>query len=160
IADLSSKLADFQQQESQLAVTFRPDYPTRQRIAGQIAQIRESIETERARVVTMIRSEYSASVQREELLAAELEKHRQVVNTINEDIIQYNIYKGDAESVRQLYDGLQKRLKEASVSAGLTASNIHIVDRAEVPTLPVRPQKTLNLALSVMMGLLCGVGLA
>ncbi len=160
IADLTAKLADLQQQESQLAVTFRPDYPNRQRIAGQIAQIRNSIESEKARVVTMIRSEYSAALQREQLLAVELEKQRDVVNKINEAIIQYNIYKADAESVRQLYDGLQKRLKEASVSAGLTASNIRIVDRAEVPPFPVRPRKAMSLLLSLAVGLFFGVGLA
>src|SRR6185436_19745651 len=69
-------------------------------------------------------------------------------------------YKGEAESNRQLYDGLQKRLKEASVSAGLTASNIRIVDRAEVPPFPVRPRKALNIFLSIAFGLLGGIGFA
>jgi capsular exopolysaccharide synthesis family protein len=160
ITDLTSKMADLQRQESELAVTFRPDYPLRRRLAGQISQLRDSIETEKARVVTMISSEYSASLQREQLLAAELEKQRDAVNKINEDIIQYNIYKGDADSVKELYDGLQKRLKEASVSAGLTASNIRIVDRAEVPTIPLRPRKALNLLFGIVTGLSFGVAFA
>jgi capsular exopolysaccharide synthesis family protein len=160
IADLISKLADLQRQESDLAVSFRPDYPPRQRIAGQISQIRSSIESEKARVVTMVHSEYTAAVERETLLESELSKQRDSVNKINEDIIQYNIYKGDAESVRQLYDGLQKRLKEASVSAGLTASNIRVVDRAEIPPFPVKPQKTLNILMSILAGMVFGLGLA
>jgi capsular exopolysaccharide synthesis family protein len=160
ISELTTKLADLQRQESELAVTFRADYPLRQRLAGQIAQIRDSIETEKSRVITMIRSEYAAAVAREQLLSVELVKQRAAVNKMNEDIIQYNIYKGDAESVRQLYDGLQKRLKEASVSAGLTASNIRIVDRAEVPAFSVRPRKTLSLLLSLVVGLLFGVAVA
>lgn len=160
IADLASKMADLQRQESELAVTFQPEYPLRQRVTGQIAQLRSSIESEKARVVSTIRAEYSAAVERERLLAEELEKQRAAVNRINEDIIQYNIYKGDADSVRQLYDGLQKRLKEASVSAGLTASNIRIVDHAEIPPFPVRPRKTLNMLLSVMVGLSIGLGFA
>jgi capsular exopolysaccharide synthesis family protein len=160
IAELTSKMADLQRQESELAVTFRPEYPLRQRIAGQVTQLGSSIDTERSRVVTMIRSEYSAAVDREQLLATELEKQRDAVNRINQDIIQYNIYKGDADSVRQLYDGLQKRLKEASVSAGLTASNIRIVDRAEIPPLPVRPRKSLNILLGLVMGLASGIGFA
>jgi capsular exopolysaccharide synthesis family protein len=160
IEDLTSKMVDLQRQESELAVTFRPEYPTRQRIVGQIDQLRTSIDAEKERIVTSIRSEYSAAAAREELLLAELDKQRQVVNKINEDIIQYNIYKTDAESVRQLYDGLQKRLKEASVSAGLTASNIRIVDLAEIPPNPVSPRKGLNLLLSVVLGLSIGVGIA
>jgi tyrosine-protein kinase Etk/Wzc len=46
------------------------------------------------------------------------------------------------------------------VSAGLKASNIRIVDPAEVPEVPVRPRVMLNLALGFIFGLGLGVGLA
>jgi capsular exopolysaccharide synthesis family protein len=160
IADLTSKLTDLERQDRDLAVTYRPEYQARRKITEQIAQIRETIDGEKEKVVSVVRSEYSAARNTEELLAAELEKQRDVVNKMNEDIIQYNIYKGDADSVRQLYDGLQKRLKEASVSAGLTASNIHVVDGAEVPPNPIRPRKALNILLSFAIGLTMGVGFA
>ena len=42
---------------------------------------------------------------------------------------------------RELYDTLQMKLKEASVTAGMSAANITVVDRAEVPFVPVAPQK-------------------
>jgi polysaccharide biosynthesis transport protein len=160
IADLSAKLVDLRRQDSELEVTFQPEYPARRRLSGQIAQIRNSIDLEKARVVAMIEAEYSASQTREGLLAGELAQQREIVNKINEDIIQYNIYKGEVDSLKQLHDGLQKRLKEASVSAGLTASNIRIVDRAEVPPFPVRPLKMVNGMLGLLAGLVLGVGLA
>jgi exopolysaccharide transport family protein len=160
ISDLTAKLVELQRQDSELAVTYKPDATTRQKLGQQISQIRRSIEEENERVVTVIKSEYATATEREQLLAGELDKQRATVNRINEDIIQYNIYKGDAESVRTLYDGLQKRLKEASVSAGLTASNIRIVDRAEVPTIPIHPRKTLNALLGLTFGLVLGIGFA
>lgn len=160
VADLTSKLTDLQRQDRDLAVTYRPEYPARRKITEQITQLKETIDAEKSRAVAVIRSEYTAANTTEQSLAAELEKQRDVVNKINDAIIQYNIYKGDADSVRQLYDGLQKRLKEASVSAGLTASNIRIVDNAEVPPNPVRPRKALNILLSLAVGLTMGVGFA
>jgi capsular exopolysaccharide synthesis family protein len=51
-------------------------------------------------------------------------------------------------------------LQEAGVSGTLRASNIRIVDRAEVPSGPVRPRTAMNLALGLMAGLTFGVGLA
>ncbi len=160
IADLSAKMADLQRQESEYAVTFRSDYPLRQRLAGQIAQIKNSIQAEKTRVVTTIQSEYSASLERERLLGVELQKQRDLVNQINQDTIQYNILKREAESNKQLYNGLLTRLKEAGVSAGLTASNIRVVDRAEVPVTAIRPRKSMNILLSAMIGLVLGVGFA
>jgi capsular exopolysaccharide synthesis family protein len=160
IADLTAKLADLQRQESEISVTFRPDYPLRQRIAGQVSQIQNSIDAERARTLNMIETEYSASLARERLLAGELDKQRDVVNKINQEIIQYNILKREVESNKQLHDGLLTRLKEAGVSAGLKASNIRVVDRAEVPQWPVRPRRAINLALGLMGGLVFGIGFA
>jgi capsular exopolysaccharide synthesis family protein len=160
IADLTARLVDLERQESDLAVTFQPEYPPRKRIASQIEQTRHAVETEKSRISTMITAEYSAAKNTEESLAMELEKQREVVNKINEDIIQYNIYKADAQSAKELYDGLQKRLKEASVSAGLTASNIRIVDTADVPEKALTPRKGLNLAISMIVGLMLGIGLA
>jgi capsular exopolysaccharide synthesis family protein len=52
-----------------------------------------------------------------------------------------------------LYEGLLQRLKEASVSASLRASNIRIVDSAEPPTKPVKPKILLNLGVAAIFGL-------
>ncbi|MGH9562231.1 MAG: polysaccharide biosynthesis tyrosine autokinase, partial [Terracidiphilus sp.] len=66
----------------------------------------------------------------------------------------------DADANKQLYDGLQEKLKEASISAGLRSSNLRIVDPALVPTTASAPQKTRNILLSILVGLVGGIGLA
>jgi succinoglycan biosynthesis transport protein ExoP len=79
---------------------------------------------------------------------------------MKEKAIQYNILKREADTNRELYKGLLLRMKEAGVSAGITASNIQIVDPAELPTHPYKPNKRLNLLLAAVVGLFLGVGLA
>lgn len=44
--------------------------------------------------------------------------------------------------------------------AGECTGNIQVVDQAEVPTPPVKPQKKLNLMVAVIVGLVLGMGLA
>jgi polysaccharide biosynthesis transport protein len=51
-------------------------------------------------------------------------------------------------------------MKEIGVSAGITASNILVVDQAEVPMRPYKPNKQLNLMLAAVIGLFLGMGLA
>jgi succinoglycan biosynthesis transport protein ExoP len=75
-------------------------------------------------------------------------------------LVQYHILQHDAESNKQLYDGLLQKLKEASITAGLRSSNIRVVDPALAPASPSRPQKSRNILLAVLMGLVGGVGLA
>jgi succinoglycan biosynthesis transport protein ExoP len=160
ITDLSSSLANLQREEAELAVTFKPAHPRRQRIRSQIEENERSINGERQRIVSTLRSEYEASVQTEESFRKTVESQLDIVNQINAELIQYGILRRQADSNQQLYDGLLMRLSEAQVSTGLRATNIRIVDRAELPSSPVRPRKALNLALGLMGGLTFGVGLA
>ena len=51
-------------------------------------------------------------------------------------------------------------MKQAGVSAGMTASNIKVIDQAEVPGAPYKPNKKMNLLLAMVVGLFLGVGLA
>ena len=74
--------------------------------------------------------------------------------------MQYNILQHDADSNKQLYDGLQQKLKEAGITAGLKSSNIRVVDPALVPSSPARPQKARNILLALLVGLVGGIGLA
>jgi capsular exopolysaccharide synthesis family protein len=79
---------------------------------------------------------------------------------MKERSIQYNILKREADTNKELYKGLLQRMKEAGVSAGLTVSNIQVVDQAEIPTRPYKPNRQLNLLLAAVVGLFLGVGLA
>lgn len=160
VSNLSTRLSELRREESELAVTFGPDYPRRRRLQSQIDEITSAIEKERQRVADTVHAEYLAAVERESLMGRALKTQKDEVNRLNEGIIQYNILKREVDSNKQLYDGLLTRLKEAGVSAGLRASNIRIVDRAEVPRYPIRPRTTMNLVLGVLAGLILGLGMA
>src|SRR5260370_2749 len=53
-----------------------------------------------------------------------------------------------------------KELKEAGINAGLRSSNIRVVDPALITGGPSRPNKTRNVMLSILVGLIGGIGLA
>ena len=76
---------------------------------------------------------------------------------LNQLLIQHNILKRDFESNQQLYQSLLQRLKDATVSAGLRSTNIHLVDSALPPPQPVRPKKLLNIAIAFLAGVILGV---
>jgi polysaccharide biosynthesis transport protein len=160
LASLTNQLAQLKREESELAVTFSPDYPSRKRKLSQIEEIDNLISREKERIVRTVRAEYQAARNRESSFARAIAQQKEVVNKLNEGIIQYNIIKREVDSDKQLYEGLLTRLNEAGVSADLRASNIRIVDAAEVPEKPIRPRKLLDIAISLIAGLVLGIGLA
>jgi hypothetical protein len=99
-------------------------------------------------------------VRNEAFLEKELTDQTVIVNQINRELTQYEIMKSELKTTEEMYQSFLNRSKEVAVAAGVNASNIRVVDRADVPAGPVRPNKRLNIALSVLMGTLFGVGLA
>jgi capsular exopolysaccharide synthesis family protein len=160
ISQLVSRLLELRRQDAELSVTFAPEYPSRKRVHSQIDEVQKEIEAERNRSVKTVQAEFSAAMERERLLSVALEQQREAVNKMNREIIQYNILKRDADSSKEIYNGLLTRLKEAGISGGLRASNIRIVDKAEAPKAPVAPKHALNLALGSFFGLVFGLGFA
>jgi succinoglycan biosynthesis transport protein ExoP len=152
--ELSLRLAEARREYAQILVTFAPGYPKAQRGRIQIEELEQALEDERTRIRQGVREDYLAAVEREKLLRSAVLKQTRSVNVLGDDIIQYNILKREAESNRQLYEGLLQRLKEAGVSAGLRASNIRVLDPAEAPLRPHRPKKLQNVALALAAGLM------
>jgi len=158
--DLTVRLAELKREYAQLATTFNPDYPKVKQIQNQINEVEAVLEHERKRAAQRITNDYLAAVRREDLVRQASSEQQKQANTIAEKSVQYNILKREAETNKQLYQGLLQRLKEAGVSAGLKASNIRIADPAEPPKKPVKPIILLNLALAMLSGLGLGVGTA
>ncbi|MEP7316701.1 MAG: polysaccharide biosynthesis tyrosine autokinase, partial [Sphingomicrobium sp.] len=74
--------------------------------------------------------------------------------------IQYNILQRDVDTNRTLYDALLSRYKEVGVAGGIGNPPVSIVDRAEIPGGPFKPNLMLNLLIGLGLGLLAGIGLA
>jgi tyrosine-protein kinase Etk/Wzc len=59
----------------------------------------------------------------------------------------------------ELYSYLLQRQQETRIAAASTGSNVDIIDRAQVPQAPIKPNTRKNLALGLILGLMLGVGL-
>ena len=73
--------------------------------------------------------------------------------------MEYMVLEREVQTNKQMYDILLTRLKETSLSSTLTGNNISIVDRAEVPQKPIKPNLKLNMTLAMVFGLIMGTGL-
>ncbi|PYT84541.1 MAG: hypothetical protein DMG40_01240 [Acidobacteria bacterium] len=157
---LEEKFADLKAQYVDALEQYGPKHPKVERFRSQVDEVQSLIDTERKRIVERLRNDYMAALGREKLLAAAVAKEKADVGALSQLLIQHNLLKREFDSNQQLYDSLLQRLKDATVSAGLRATNIHVVDPARPPRVPVRPQKLLNIAIGLVVGLILGVTLA
>ena len=160
IQDIKQSLIQLEAQYMKLSENYKPDYPEMKRLRNQMEAIQKRLNTEMSRIITAIKTEYESGLRKESLLRAAFEEAKKRAMEMKQKSIQYNILKRESDTNKELYKGLLQRMKEAGVSAGITASNIQVVDQAEPPTVPYRPNKQLNLLLAAVVGLFLGVGLA
>jgi capsular exopolysaccharide synthesis family protein len=153
---LKEQEADLKNQYALLDSQYGPLHPKVITVRNQLEQTELAIQSEGNKLVSRIHNEYLAAVQRENLLRAALEEQKVEANNLNESTIQYEILKHEADSNRQLYDGLLQKMKEASVSAGLRSGNIQIVDQAVPPDKPSRPNIPLNIGGAFFASLMLG----
>src|SRR5258706_185327 len=160
VQDLARKHSDINNQYADALNQYGPNFPKVQRLQAQLKELKAAADKEKKAVLARLESEYREARQREELLTQALNQQKTEVNQMSERMVQYSILKREAEANKALYDGLLTKLKEAGISAGLRSSNIRVVDPAMVPTYPARPAKSRNIALSFVIGLVGGIGLA
>ena len=160
LSDLLKRQSDLGEQYVDASAQFGPNYPKVQRITREKKEVDDAIARAKQNVEASIETDYKTSKERVGLLSAALEAQKGDANDMSEKLVQYHILEHDAESNKQLYDGLEQKLKEAGITAGLRSSNIRIVDPALVPSYPARPQKAKNILLAFLIGLVGGVGLA
>lgn len=128
LQDARLELVKIQAEESKLAKRYLPAHPKRIHIRSQIEGLEEKIVTEEKRNMGLSR------------LA-----------------VDYSELEREAESARQVYQALLTRLEETSSESQAQASNIMIVDQAELPKRPYRPRPILNILAAIAIGLLGGV---
>lgn len=157
---LYKQRAQFRSDYAQLTAKYGRSYPRVVQLESELTELDQAIPPEIKKVGAAIRAEYQASLKSEQMLQASFDKQKGEAYKLNQDAIQYAIMRRDVESSRDLYDGLLKKLKEAGIMAGLKSSSISIVDQASQPVEAVEPNIPLDLALSLMGGLLGGAALA
>lgn len=160
VQDLLKSKAQLDAQYAQTLAQFGPNWPKVQVLKAQVDALAGQLSEAKAEVVREIDNEYHEAEAREALLQRDLNRQELSADNMAQKLVEYNMLKHDAESNKELYDGLLQKLKEAGISAGLRTSNIRVVDPALVPSFPARPQKARNIVLAFLVGLVGGVGLA
>lgn len=160
IQNLKEQLARLEGKYAHLSTRFKPGYPSMAQLKAQLEKTRGRLRQEIQRVVGGTKSAYLAAEAKVKKLAAKMEKQKAATLALKDASVQYAILTREVDTNRQLYDSVLQRIKEIGVAAGLSTSNIFVIDKAESPIKPSKPKKKLALLLSALLGLVGSVTLA
>jgi capsular exopolysaccharide synthesis family protein len=144
----------------QLTSKYGPGYPRVHELQSQLPTLEKAIATETANVTRRVQEEYDTSSNTVQSLQRRLNDQMQQAFKLNEGAAQYALLREDAESTRDLYDVLQLKLKESSVSAALNAASISVIDHAVLTAFPVEPNRRRIMMTGTLAGLIVAIFLA
>ena len=160
LQQLDGKYAELKTEDAAATSQYGPNFYKVRQLRDQISEVESLIERQRRRILERVGSEYQTALRREQLLSWEVARQRSEVENLNQLLIHYNLLKNEYETNQQLYNELLKHLKDATVSVSLRATNVRLADEALVPSAPLRPDKPVDIAGGLLVGLILGVTLA
>ncbi len=160
VSELKLKVALGESQLAQLRTRYRDKHP-------KVAELLNSLQTDREK----LKSEAQRSIeavfnvaQIEQAKLTELEKKfkeaEKSVFEMNSARTQYELLLRQKERAETMYQLVLSKTKEYDLTSKEQMQNMVIIDRAVIPSKPVKPNKPLILAGSVFGGLLAALGLA
>jgi succinoglycan biosynthesis transport protein ExoP len=134
---------------------MHPRFVTAQtRIANLNATLKETL----SKAGNMVAKQYDAAVQAEAKLQTSLKEQEQKAMELNRIAIPYNVLQRDVESDRALYESVTLRLKETYITEGIDNAPFRVIEEPLVASSPSKPRKKLILALSLILGVVVGLG--
>lgn len=153
-------LMELQAQEAAMSQDLGPKHPDMAALARQKSMLERQLQQAVQKETRAVREHYAAAIQRQASLEKKLRDLEAEGVTLRDLGARYDFLKNDLESARQLHASLMKQQLETSVNAQLAPSNLRVLERAEVPGRPSKPNVPLNLTLGLLGGLIAACGAA
>jgi len=149
-------IGEYQQQYE----IFKDEFPQVKALKARVSDLEKKITDQEARILSSLKNDYSAAIMKEEALRKDADNKKILALELNNQATQYKILEREVDTNKAIFQSLLERSKEIDANVGTDIGNIQVVDYARMPIKPYKPNIRLNLLVSIMVGLMGGIGMA
>lgn len=160
IGQLKADLARSETRLQELSTRYGDNHPQVVEARANIAELRARIDAETRRVTGGATVSNNINRQREADTRAALEAQRAKVLRMKAMRNEATVLQRDVDSAQRAFESVTARLTQTGLESQTTQSNANVLSPAIAPVKPSSPKILLNTALSVVVGLIFGTGLA
>jgi capsular exopolysaccharide synthesis family protein len=157
---LSEELGQAQARFASIRGTYGARHPEYAKAQTQVAELEHQLEEARAIVQQRAEADFLQARDRERMLEAAVAETKREFDDLNARSFEYQTLKREAESDKQLYEELVRRIKEAGINASFQNSSIRVADPARPGLKPVFPRIWLNVLLAFLASSFLAAGAA
>ncbi len=160
IKELYSMLTTLEIEKGHLSKVYKAKHPKNIEVSSKIENTLAKLKVELEKKLGSLRRERNIAASQEKEMKNQISKFETEAMQTSEKEYNYNIHQRNVNTSQQLYDILLTQIKESNILKSSEASNLTIVETADIPEDPVKPNKKRNFLLSIILGLFGGIGLA
>jgi capsular exopolysaccharide synthesis family protein len=158
VQQMLNKRSEVQAELDSARGRYLADHPTIVRLASQLNDLDAQLKRAATEARNSVRAEYVAAQASAASLQSQVSGLEGATMREQDRSVRYNTLAREADTNRSVYDGLLQRFRELNASAGITASNVPVIDNADPPSQPSSPNPLLNLAIALVLGTLTAAG--
>ena len=160
IGQLKADLNRSETRLQELNTRYGDKHPQVVETRANIAELRARVDAETRRVSGGVAVSNTINRQREADTRAALEAQRAKVLKLKAMRDEGSVLTRDLESAQRAFEGVSARLTQSGLESQSTQSNVNVLSQAVAPLSPSSPRVLVNTALSVIVGLILGLGIA
>jgi len=139
---------------------LKPKHPTMLALSERIAEVDTKLIIEKAAMAGAVEKNFYAAKKQASVSSENLENTRQEAVQSKIQLLEYNALKHQVDLNRAFYEGLLNQFESLGSETHFNATNVAILDWAEVPDSKFKPDLMKNALLALVFGLIGGIALA
>jgi polysaccharide biosynthesis transport protein len=162
IPEVSESRALVLKAEAELAALqkrYLPLHPKYIAAVTQIQKLKQSVQDNLRDAGKILETQYASAKESEDKLNVLLEEQEQAALELSKLAIPYNMLQREVDSDKAMYDALNARIRETSVSQGVEKAPFHVVEEPLVKGTPVKPEMIKGVMIAFALSLAGGLGL-
>jgi capsular exopolysaccharide synthesis family protein len=160
VSRLYQLLKEKELQISVLKERYKVGYPAMKQAIKELEEVKIQFTHACKHAATKVQSRYDQSLAQKTSLRTELQKRTNDALKLNREAAEYSILKRTAQQSESLYNNIVERINETEIQGETENNNIHIVDKALLPSRPFKPKHAQNILMGAVLGAGLGFGLA
>lgn len=156
VQKFKAEQAKAQAKVDELSSRYGARHPAMEAARSELTAASASLRAQVEQVVAGIERAYQLSVANESSLQSSFNANKSQIQDISRKEFKLRELQREVDGNRALYDTFMTRLRETTATSDLDTAYIRVVDQAVAPTAPIKPKKSLLVALAALIGLLIG----
>ena len=138
---LQERLNTARQHLADVSAVYGPNHAEYRKAKNELDEVQRQFEESHTNVNQRVLAEYKEALNREEMLRNAVQSTKAEYDQLNSHTFEYNQLKEEADSDKNIYNELERKIHEATINSGFRNSSIRIADTARPPDEPVFPNK-------------------